>query len=62
MARLRRGTEEEVVWREGDRDVRNVRLPVGGKSIYVTRKEAAYLATVAVERKIRRGYVVIGVV
>lgn len=54
MARTQRGVEEEVAWQEergrGARNAaRNVRLPIGGRSVYVTRDEARYLARVAQE-------------
>jgi len=47
--RLVRGTEEEVAWHQEHTACRNIRLPIGGKLVYVTRAEAQHLVRVAQE-------------
>ena len=39
--------ENQVIWNETHQSARTVRLPIGGKTVYVTRREAKALAEVA---------------
>ena len=39
--------ENQVVWEQSHQPARTVRLPIGGQTVYVTRREAKVLAKVA---------------
>ena len=39
--------ENQVIWNQDHQPARTVRLPIGGKTVYVTRREARALAQVA---------------
>ena len=39
--------ETQVIWNETHQSARTVRLPIGGKTVYVTRREARVLTKVA---------------
>ena len=39
--------ENQIIWNETHQPAHTVRLPIGGKTVYVTRREACALAKVA---------------